>query len=148
MDIQVLFVCKKCFPELHCIIFNILYHFAMNLSFLHVYTCSCIFAGAVWQGKCSFLFALVIWFEPTTVRRTDLCWVPSSAPFSQVTCSCQTNGFVLCALICTFLASHLQLSDEWIVLGTVISTFLASHLQLSDERIRAGCPHQHLSGNF
>ena len=63
-------------------------------------------------------------------------------------CNCQTNGFVLDALIRTFLASHLQLSDEWIVLGTVISTFLASHLQLSDERIRAGCPHQHLSGNF
>ena len=61
-----------------------------------------IFAGAVWQGKCSFLFALVLWFEPANVRRADSCWVPSSAPFSQVTCNCQTSRFVLGALVRAF----------------------------------------------
>ena len=66
--------------------------------------------------------------SPATVRRADSCWVPSSAPFSQVTCklgcNCQTSRFVLGALL-------------------VICTFFASHLQPSDERICAGCPHSH-----
>ena len=47
---------------------GILYHIAISMLFFWFdHWCTLvvrIFAGAVWQGKCSFLLALVLWFEP------------------------------------------------------------------------------------